>query len=168
MKRNVLIGGLVAATVAVAGFAVYVYLNDPANHTFDPLALPRAECGGGDASKGDKPEACITLSYMLMGQENVKIDDDAARAILKRACDHAHQRSCDVLAAFETNKLFVLEGRCTGSWGPADPASCLDAGQRHADGRGGSRPDPAAARTWFDKGCALGLAAACEARDQIR
>jgi TPR repeat protein len=164
VSRRVLIGVLAALIVGLAGLSLYIYLID--HKTFDPLERPRKDCGEGDASRGDRPAACIGLAMQLMGQDDVKVDDDAARAILKRSCDHAHQASCDLLAAFDSTKLDILEGRCSGSWFKADPSSCFDAGRRHAEGRGASRPDATAARFWYGKGCALGLKSACEARDQ--
>lgn len=163
MNRKVIIGVLAGVLVALIAVIIYIVKNDPVPQSAKNIA--ERQCGDGDASKGDKPEQCLELAYELMGRGKEKPDDAAAKAVLKRACDHAYDEACKQLEAFEQNKLFVLEGRCTGAWAPADAQSCLDAGKRHESF--GTQQAYKQARDYYDKGCKLGNADACEAPKRL-
>jgi hypothetical protein len=163
MKRLLAVG----VVALLAGAAAYVlFFAGPPTDTFDPLSNDRKLCGDADPLKGDHLENCISLAYGLMGRENVTINDDAARALLKKTCDRAYQPGCSALAEFDAHKLFVLEGRCRGAWFAADLRSCLQAGRAHEEGVGCDRSGEQA-RTWYGKACKGGLKEGCERAERV-
>lgn len=150
-----------------AGYKVFMHEGTPTLAS-DPLAQNRKSCGAGDPVKGDDLNACLQLAYDLMGRSAVPIDDDAARALLKRACDQAFQQGCDALAKFDETKLDFLERRCIGPTTFADStASCLEAGRRREQGTG-VNADAKAASVNYEHACRAGNADGCAARDRLR
>jgi TPR repeat protein len=154
------------ACLAVVGYKILTQKSVPT--LGDPLAQNRKGCGAGDPTKGDDLNACLQLAYDLMGRSAVPLDDNAARALMKRACDQAFQQGCDALARFDETKLDFLERRCLAPVTFADStASCLEAGRRREQGVGG-RPDRKSAIEHYDSACRAGNADGCAARDRLR
>ncbi len=152
------------ACLSIVGYKVFTY-EKVGTSSGDPLAQNRTGCGAGDPRNGDDLNACLQLAYDLMGRSNVTIDDDAARALMKSACDHAFQQGCDALAKFDETKLDFLERRCVGAT-KASIASCLDAGRRREHGIG-AKADPRAAYDHYNTACRIGSAEGCTARDRL-
>jgi hypothetical protein len=153
--------------LGVVGYKFMVQESTP-TLSGDPLAQNRKGCGAGDPTKGDDLNACLQLAYDLMGRSDVPIDDDAARALLKSACDRAFEQGCDALAKFDENKVYFLERRCIAPTTFADStASCLEAGRRREQGVG-VNADAKSAIDSYDAACRTGNADGCAARDRLR
>jgi hypothetical protein len=156
--------------VVALGYAGYrLFLKDDKPRVIvDPLAHSRTACGDADPAKGDKLYACLDLAYDLMGRIDVPVDDDAARALMKRACDRAFQPACDALLQFEATKLDFLERRCASAAAYKDSvASCLAAGARRENGTG-VKVDRKAAIEHYDTACLAGNAEGCTSRDRLK
>lgn len=152
--------------LGVVGYKILVRKGIP--ELGDPLAQNRKSCGAGDPAKGDDLNACLQLAYDLMGRSAVPVDDNAARALLKRACDSAFQQGCDALARFDVTKLDFLERRCVAPTTFSDStAACLDAGRRREQGVG-VKVDLKSARDHYENACRAGNADGCAARDRLR
>ena len=94
--------------------------------------------------------------------------DDQARALLKKTCDQAYQRGCDVLARYEATKLELLEQHCKDATTAEQADACLEAGTYFKDSyKMPVRPSNVQkARALFDTACKLGNQAGCALRDQ--
>jgi TPR repeat protein len=156
---------VVAIVLALAaGVVVYVVLGSSRDAHDAPsgFEVQQRRCGAADLLNGADANSCMDLAWSLMGRSDVPVDDTRARALLKKLCDQAYDTACSVLKEFAANKLFVAEGRCTASWfKPADAKACTTRARAFEEGADGSRRDPAEAKKWYAKACALGVGDAC-------